>query len=75
MITSHILVSVGKLCDEGCQALFLEKSVIITGDNKILMTGHRDKTTKLWFIPLSQPTTPHHIGAMTAETSTQADLH
>ena len=84
------LVSVGKLCDQDCEALFKKDKVIVSRHDEILLTGHRDKKRNLWMVPLmpftattpedieSMATTIHlpfqYIGSMATETSTLPDL-
>jgi hypothetical protein len=76
MSRSHALMSVGKLCDQGCEAIFTKDKVEITHNNKVLLTGHRDMTTRLWMVNLQQPPQPtaESIGMMTTETSTLPEL-
>ena len=47
------LLTIGQLCDAGCQATFDQKLVIITNHGDIILTGHRDFSTGLRRIPLS----------------------
>jgi hypothetical protein len=62
------LISIGKLCDEGCTATFTVNKVVITHDHQEVLVGTRDNTTGLWRIPLNntntsefpiQPTSSH----------------
>jgi hypothetical protein len=46
------LLSIGKLCDFGCEATFSASEVTIKLNNKIIMTGTRTGKTGLWEIPL-----------------------
>lgn len=52
------LCSVGKFCDNGMRVLFDINNVWIidTESNDTLLTSYRDPTTKLYMIPLDQPT-------------------
>jgi hypothetical protein len=65
------LVSVGKLCDHGCEAVFTKNKVVVTRNNEVLMTGPRDTTTKLWMVPLQpDPVAPfQYIGSMATDSS------
>ena len=45
---NHNLLSVGQLCNNGCKATFTKQKVIITKNNKIILEGTRDHTTKMW---------------------------
>jgi hypothetical protein len=47
------LVSIGKLCDAGCEAKFDNQEVVITKNNINLLRGQRDRCTGLWRIPLT----------------------
>ena len=52
------LISIGKLCDAGCEATFDKAEVKIIKDNKIILTGQRDLHSGPWTIPLTDaPTT------------------
>jgi hypothetical protein len=48
----HPLLSVGTLCDHGCEAHFSASKVSISYKNKEILTGPRDRKTNLWTIPL-----------------------
>ena len=52
-LTHSSLISIGQLCDVGCQATFDQKSVNITNHGDTILTGHRDFTTGLWRFPLT----------------------
>jgi hypothetical protein len=47
------LVSIGKLCDAGCEAKFGNQEVVITKNNINLLRGQRDRCTGLWRTPLT----------------------
>ena len=50
------LLSIGQLCDAGCQATFDATTASITYNNKVILTGTRSTATnKLWHLdhPLS----------------------
>jgi hypothetical protein len=57
-LTHSSLVSIGKLCNAGCEAHFTAIKVIINKDNRLLMTGPRDQQTGLWRIKLNNQPTP-----------------
>ena len=62
------LVSIGKLCDAGCQALFDKDTVTITYRNDVLLTGQRNaNTNQLW-----QLTLPQHQANITTHTNIKA---
>ena len=50
---THSLLSISKLCDNGCEALFTEKECKILHNGRIVLRGLRDKETTLWKIPIS----------------------
>jgi hypothetical protein len=52
-LTHSSLVSIGKLCDAGCEAKFDNQEVVITKNNINLLRGQRDRCTGLWHIPLT----------------------
>ena len=47
------LLSIGKLCNAGCEAKFDDQEVVITKNNTSLLRGQRDRCTGLWRIPLT----------------------
>ena len=60
------LVSIGKICDDDCVAIFTKHQCLILKDehidisqiaHKSFLTGPRDPTTKLWNFNLHQPCT------------------
>jgi hypothetical protein len=62
-LTHSSLVSIGVLCDSGCEATFDDKQVIITKDGHTLFQGRQDTCTGLWGFPmtnLEQPPTYQH---------------
>ena len=54
----HSLLSIGQLCDAGCEAKFTAHDVSITHEDNIIITGQRDPTTSLWNVQI--PTTNQH---------------
>jgi hypothetical protein len=60
------LLSIGQLCDHGCEATLTETQVIITRNNKVIITGYRDPQTNLWRIPINPmaPTPTAHPGEL-----------
>jgi hypothetical protein len=59
-LQSHSLLSIGKLCDHRCKAVFTHNGVTITRDDLVLLTGTISNATNgLWTLdPLDPPTTP-----------------
>ena len=57
------LLSIGKMCDAGCTALFNKDTVTIHHNGIQILGGTRDTRTGLWRLPLHQPVidvTPSH---------------
>jgi hypothetical protein len=54
------LLSIGKLCDHGCIAIYEKDTVNILKDKKIILQGKRDFSTGLWFIDLNKNNQPTH---------------
>ena len=45
------LVSIGQLCDAGCEARFIRDQAIVTKDDEVILLGHRGPTTRgLWMM-------------------------
>lgn len=54
-LAANALISVGVLCDNGCEALFSATKVFITLHGKIVMEGQR-QAPGLWYVDLDNPT-------------------
>ena len=48
------LLSIGKLCDAGCTAIFTNKKVAITSNNKTILEGKRNQVNGLWEVQLAK---------------------
>jgi hypothetical protein len=57
-LSTHSLISMGQLCDSGCDVNFDAKSVTVTHNNTTVLTGSRNPTTKLWHLNLTPHGTP-----------------
>jgi hypothetical protein len=57
-LTSGPLLSIGQLCDHGCQATFDKFKVTIRYGNAMVLRGPRNPTTGLWYVDVTQPTVP-----------------
>ena len=57
-LTSTSLVSVAKMCDDGCKVTFDRDHAYVTKDNKLQLTGYRNQFDRLWdiYIPRKQHT-------------------
>ena len=50
------LISLGQLCDDGCDVLLNKKKLFAVKDKKLVLEGTRSKSGDgLWDIPISQP--------------------
>jgi hypothetical protein len=58
-LTHSSLISIGKLCNAGCTAIFNAQTVTINKNNTTLLHGNCEFRTGLWQFPLTNPTTPH----------------
>jgi len=47
------LLSIGKLCDSGCTAVYDKTTVTIQRDGIVILRGHRDPTSRLWMIDIN----------------------
>ena len=47
------IISIGKLCDAVCKAIFNEQTVNITGKRNRILKVWRDHQTGLWSLPLN----------------------
>jgi len=68
-LATQPLLSIGQLCDAGCDVAFNASTVTISHNNTIVLQGHRTPTTKLWELDVTQPLTLHAnatLGSTTA---------
>ena len=63
-LIARSLLSIGQLCDHGCEATFSATTVTILNDNIPIITGFCCPLTKLWTINLEQQQTSPHITTM-----------
>jgi len=47
-LATQPLLSIGQLCDAGCDVAFTANSITISHDHNVILTGQRTPTTKLW---------------------------
>ena len=52
------LLSVGQLCDYGCQAVLNKNSLRVLNSNKNILTGEHNNSYGLWDTPLTPTTLP-----------------
>jgi hypothetical protein len=55
-LTSGPLLSIGRLCDDDCIALFSKKKLHIFKNDTLILEGKRNSTNGLWSIPLNAGT-------------------
>jgi len=55
-LSAFSLVSIGQLCDSGCEVTFDAKVVTVNHNNHVVLSGKRDTTTGLWHLNLVDPT-------------------
>ena len=53
----HNLIAVCELCDAGCIVMFRKHAVEVEYNGEIILRGWRDKSTKLWRVPIVPETT------------------
>ena len=66
------LVSIGKLCDDNCIAIFTKNNVFITKNGVTLIKGHRTRPTGLYTIPCPQP--KQYANSAVRNCTTKTDL-
>lgn len=54
-IGTNSLISLGQLCDDNCKIQLDRHSLIVTKNNKIILTGYRNFNDGLYDIPLPTP--------------------
>ena len=57
-LTTGSLISIGKLCDDECIAIFTKYNVRIVKDGRIIIQGLRNTSNGLWNIPLAPKSHP-----------------
>ena len=70
----NFLVSIGQLCDADCVASFTKDDVQISYQNKIVLTGPRCPTTKLWMLEAVPEPTWHNVALSAIGSAKPADL-
>ena len=72
-LQSHSLLSIGQLCDAGCEAAFTQQQVFVKYQNATILEGYRNPATRLWEIPveIEEPLFPHQANQVNAITKTK----
>jgi hypothetical protein len=74
-LVHNSLISVGQLCDNGCNVTFTQEQVTVSKNGKHLMYGSRDPKSRLWQVNLKQKFETKHVQCKHAhENSNQKDL-
>ena len=55
-LKSSSLISLGQLCDDGCDVLLNKKDLKVFKDTRLILKGHRNLTDGLWDILIVAPT-------------------
>ena len=55
-LRSASLISMGQLCDDGCDVHFNEHALIVMKNKKVVMRGIRNRRDNLWDIPIQKRT-------------------
>ena len=66
-LAQHSLISIGQLCDAGCDVAFDATTVTVRYLNNIVLTSSRNTTTKLWHLQFP-PTTHQANGTVGSAT-------
>jgi hypothetical protein len=53
-LVHNSLISVGQLCDNGCDVTFTQEQVTVSRDGKCVMYGSRDPGLRLWRVDLKK---------------------
>jgi hypothetical protein len=53
-LVHNFLISLGKLCDSGCDVIFTRDKVEVNKDGKSVMPGIRDQQSRLWRVYLKE---------------------
>ena len=75
-LNGQSLISIGQLCDSGCDIQFSATSVTVRHEGALIFSGTRNMTTKLWYLTAS-PTNHapfHHFANAAVGAPTPANL-
>jgi hypothetical protein len=74
-LVHNSLISVGKLCDNGCNATFTQEQVTVSKNGKCVMYRSRDPRSRLWRVDLKQKFEAKHAQCNHAhDNSNQKDV-
>jgi hypothetical protein len=57
------LISVGQLCDSGCNIIFTRDNVEVNTDEKSVMSGIRDQQSRIWRVDLKEAPSSNYTPA------------
>ena len=57
-LQSANLISIGQLCDDGCEVKFTKYNMIATKNNHTILTAHRNQHNGMWVIPFDNNSPP-----------------
>jgi len=72
-LATQPLISIGQLCDAGCDVAFTANTVTISHNNNIVLQGQRTPATKLWELDVQHPSPTFHANTALGS-ATAADL-
>jgi hypothetical protein len=74
-LVHNSLISVGKLCDNGCSVTFTQDQVTVSKNEKCVMYGYRDPKSRLWQVDLKKKFETNQVQCKHAhDNSNQKDL-
>ena len=53
-LKSSNLISIGQLCDDGCDIIIDKDQLVVSKNNNIILKGHRNTRDGLWDIPIQK---------------------
>jgi hypothetical protein len=75
-LVHNSLISVGKLCDNGCSVTFTQDQVTVSKNEKCVMNGSRDPKSRLWRVDLKKRFETNQVQCNHAhDNSNQKDLN
>jgi len=74
-LATQPLLSIGQLCDAGCDVAFTTNHVTIKHNNTVILQGHHTAITKLWQLDIQPTGTPMtHMANAAIGSTMPADL-
>jgi hypothetical protein len=61
ILVHNSFISVGQLCDNGCDVTFTQEQVTVSRDGKCVMYGSRDPRLRLWRVDLKKKFETKHV--------------